>query len=107
MNQELQALQLNEELLIKKQENINKIATGIHEISELFQDMSIFVSLQANHLDNIETNITNTSNNIDKSNIELKKAKKYNLKKNKCFVYISCIIGLVLIIIIIIIIIIS
>ena len=45
MNQELQA-RPDEELLAEREEGINKLARGVEEISELFQDMSILVSQQ-------------------------------------------------------------
>ncbi len=89
MNQELQAVQLNEELLAEREVNINKLARGVEEISELFQDMSILVSQQGEQIDNIETNINNSLSHVTKANVELKKAEKYQSKKRiRCLFYI-------------------
>ena len=83
MNQQLQAVKFNEEFLAERQLNINKLARGVEEISELFQTISILTSEQGDTIDNIETNINNSLGNINKANLELKKAEKYQKKKKK------------------------
>lgn len=101
MNQELQAVQFNEELLAEREEGINKLTRGVEKISELFQDMSILVSQQGHQIDNIETNINNSLSHVTKANVELKKAEKYQLKKTTRRLYFSCVIVLVIVIVII------
>lgn len=106
MNQELQSVQLNQQLLEERQEEINKLAMGVEEISELFQDISILVSQQGDQIDNIEANIINSLTHIDKANVKLKKAEKYQSRfGNSCFYCISIITLIIIIIIIIVIII--
>ena len=102
MNQELQAVQLNEELLAEREEGINKLAKGVEEISELFQDMSILVVSQGEQIDNIETNINNSLSHVTKANVELKKAEKYQSKRRGRCVYFACVIGLVIVMVIVI-----
>ena len=101
MNQELQAVQLDEELLAEREEGINKLARGVEEISELFQDISILVSQQGEQIDNIETNINNSLSHVTKANVELKKAEKYQSKRRTRCLYFGCVIGLVIVIVII------
>lgn len=100
MNQELQA-RPDEELLAEREEGINKLARGVEEISELFQDMSILVSQQGDQIDNIETNINNSLSHVDKANVELKKAQQYQSKRRTRCLYFGCVIGLVIVIVII------
>ena len=101
MNQELQAVQLDEELLAEREEGINKLARGVEEISELFQDMSILVSQQGDQIDNIETNINNSLSHVNEANVELKKAQQYQSKRRTICLYFGCVIGLVIVIVII------
>jgi len=100
MNQELQA-RPDEELLAEREEGINKLARGVEEISELFQDMSILVSQQGEQIDNIETNINNSLSHVDKANVELKKAQQYQSKRRTRCLYFGCVIGLVIVTVII------
>lgn len=101
MNQQLQAVQFNEELLAEREVNINKLARGVEEISELFQDMSILVSQQGELIDNIETNINNSLSHVYKANSQLRKAEKISIKKRIRFLYLGCIVVLVVMIVII------
>jgi len=100
MNQEVQA-RPDEERLAEREEGINKLARGVEEISELFQDISILVSHQGDQIDDIETNINNSLSHIDKANVELKKAEKYQSKRRTRCLYFGCVIGLVIVIVII------
>ena len=74
-------------------------------MSELFQDMSILVSQQGDQIDNIESNIIHSLSHVDKANVELKKADKYQSNKRFKSLYCGCFIIFTLLIIIIIIII--
>ena len=69
MNQELQACP-DEELLVEREVNINKLARGVEEISELF--------LRGNCVrDGFPlTNINNSLSDVNKANVELRKAEK-------------------------------
>ena len=88
MNYELQA-HVYDELLRERDININKLARGVEEISELFQTICILVSQQGHQIDNIETNINNSLTHVTKANVELKKAEKYKSKKRiRCLFYI-------------------
>ena len=90
-------LQLNHELITSRQNEINELSKGVHQISELFQDISILVSHQGEQIDNIETNINNSLNNVNKANNELIKAEKYEKKKKHTCFYIICIFSSILI----------
>ena len=91
--------------LREREQDINRLARGIQEISDLFSDMSLLVSHQGNQIDNIETNILNSFSHIDKANIQLEKAKKYREKKRRCYIKIFCmsflIIGVLILVIVI------
>ena len=86
MNQSL----LNNEIIDipqQKQQDIQAIdhlATGVQEVHELFTDMALLVNAQGENIDNIETNIQNSSMNIEQSNDQLIKANKYQKRKRRC-----------------------
>jgi t-SNARE complex subunit (syntaxin) len=90
--------------LRERERNINKLARGVQEVSDLFTDMSLLVSYQSEQIENIETNIQNSFSHIDKANVNLEKAKKYKEKKrqfySKLFCFIFFIISIIIIIII-------
>jgi len=92
--------------LVERERDINKLAKGVREVGDLFTDISLLVSYQGNNIDNIETNIQNTFNNIEKANIQLNKIKKYKEKRRNCCLRIFCI-GFFIIIFFVIIIILS
>ena len=86
MQEQLIDIQLEE-----RERDINNLARGVQEVSDLFTDMSLLVSHQGIQIDNIETNIQNSFSHIDKANIQLIKAKKYQEKRRKCCIKIFCI----------------
>ena len=56
---------------------IDHLATDVQQVSELFSDMALLVNAQGENIDNIETNIQNSSMNIEQSNTQLVKANIY------------------------------
>ena len=86
MQEQLIDIQLEE-----RERDINNLARGVQEVSDLFTDMSLSVSHQGIQIDNIETNIQNSFSHIDKANIQLIKAKKYQEKRRKCCIKIFCV----------------
>jgi len=87
-----------------REQDINRLARGIQEVSDLFTDISLLVSYQGEQIENIETNIQNSFSHIDKANIQLEKAKKYKEKKRRFYVKLFCFIFLIITIMIILII---
>ena len=77
----------NEKLISERENDINNIAHGVQEISELFQDMSILVRTNGETINNIESNIEFAVNNTQQANTELVKANKYQKKNSKCRIY--------------------
>tara|TARA_Y100000768_G_scaffold384562_2_gene368859 strand:- start:203 stop:520 length:318 start_codon:yes stop_codon:yes gene_type:complete len=77
----------NEKLISERENDINNIAHGVQEISELFQDMSILVRTNGETINNIESNIEFAVNNTQQANTELVKANKYQKKNSKYRIY--------------------
>jgi syntaxin 16 len=72
-----------------REQDINKLAKGVQEVSDLFTDVSLLVTYQGNQIDNIENNVSQTLCNIDRANKQLEKAKTYRDKKRKCYLKIG------------------
>ena len=70
--------------LHQREQDINKLAHGVQEVSDLFMDMSLLVSYQGEKIDNIEANIASTLSSTNNVNKELLKASKYQEKKKYC-----------------------
>lgn len=87
--------------LESRERDINRLARGVQEVSDLFTDMSLLVTYQGEQIENIETNIQNSFSHIDKANIQLEKAKKYKEKKRRFYIKLFCFIFLIITIIII------
>ncbi len=90
--------------LEEREQDINRLARGVQEVSDLFTDVSLLVSYQGEQIENIQTNIQNSFSHINKANVDLEKAKKYKEKKrqfySKLFCFIFFIISIIIIIII-------
>lgn len=91
--------------LQQREQDINKLAHGVQEVSDLFMDMSLLVSYQGVKIDNIEANIASTLSSTNNANKELIKASKYQQKKRKCCIKLTCSFFLITTVIILIIII--
>jgi t-SNARE complex subunit (syntaxin) len=83
--QEIQQTQQTQENIIREREKgINQLAIDIGHVSDLFTDLAILVNYQGNTIDNIQTNIENSTNSIDKATTQLIKANKYQIAKHRC-----------------------
>ena len=76
--------------LQQREQDINKLAHGVQEVSDLFMDMSLLVSYQGEKIDNIEANIASTLSSTNNANKQLIKASKYQQKKRACCLRVSC-----------------
>ena len=91
--------------LQEREQDINRLAHGVQEVSDLFMDMSLLVSYQGEKIDNIEANITSTLSSTTSANKQLIKASIYQQKKRACCIRLTCCFFLITTIIIFIIII--
>lgn len=95
---------LNDELdegkiIIDRQNNINKIVVEVTEVKDLFHQVYKIADYQGPMIDDIESNITFSTNHINKANDELKIISKKQKKCLCCEVSTFwCLFGLVLII---------
>jgi len=92
--------ELGTSLLDERESGINKLATDVEQVCNLFTDLSLLVKCQGEQLDNIETNISNSMNNVEGANTQLIKSNKYQKARYRC--YYRCIGYLVIILIILI-----
>tara|TARA_B110001452_G_scaffold201436_3_gene171524 strand:- start:807 stop:1145 length:339 start_codon:yes stop_codon:yes gene_type:complete len=74
----------NETIILERESGINNLARDVEQVSDLFSDLALLVQCQGDHLDNIETNISNSSNNIEGANRQLIKANNYKKAKYRC-----------------------
>ena len=93
---------MDQQLLQEREEDITKLSNGVQEVSELFTDVSLMVTIQGEKLDNIENNIENTFSHIDRAREELIIIKKYRNIRRRCycrfFIVITFTIGLIILI---------
>lgn len=93
---------MDQQLLQEREEDITKLSNGVQEVSELFTDVSLMVTIQGEKLDNIENNIENTFSHIDRAREELMIIKKYRNIRRRCycrfFIVITFTIGLIILI---------
>lgn len=67
----------HQDMLIEEQhEEILKLYQDVKVVNEMFGDMATLVNKQSGYVDNITTNIANTSNNIKGVNKNLESAEK-------------------------------
>lgn len=71
------------EIQIEKENNIVKLEKDILNLTEIFNDLDIIVSNQSEFLDSIENNIIISNENIEQSSEILEKANINNKKKKK------------------------
>lgn len=87
--------------LAKKQKEIKDLSNELIELSEIFIEINTIIHQQGNDLDDIESNLIETNNNVQKGNVELKKTSLY--KKSMRIKYFFCFLILIIVITIIII----
>ncbi len=90
----------NETIILEREIEINNLARDVEQVGDLFSDLAILVQCQGDHLDNIESNISNTSNNIEGANRQLIKANNYKKAKHRCicrFIFFLLILLLILV----------
>ena len=70
-------LAINEDILREREEVINTLCNEVQQVSEMFQDLSILIHDQREHIDNIETNITQASNYTERCTRQLVASNRY------------------------------
>ncbi|GMM32870.1 Tlg2 protein [Saccharomycopsis crataegensis] len=71
-------------LVRQREQEINKIAKGVLEVSAIFKEMQTMVIEQGTILDRIDYNLENTKVDLRSANKELTKATEYQKQNNKC-----------------------
>lgn len=89
-------------LIIEREREIKNIERGITELNEIFRDLGSIVNEQQGMLDNIESNILNTTENVGGANRELNKANEHQKNKRRSMFFIMLILGIGLVLIIVI-----
>lgn len=74
----------NENLILEREVGINNLARDVEQVGDLFSDLAILVQNQGHQIDNIETNISSSINNIEGANNQLVKANNYQKAKTRC-----------------------
>ncbi|WLF77376.1 t-SNARE affecting a late Golgi compartment protein 2 [Lodderomyces elongisporus] len=86
-------------LLEQREQEINKLAMGILEISTMFKEMENLVIDQGTMLDRIDYNLTSTVQDLKSSDKELIKAQSYQKRTTKCkiiFFLVLCVFALLM-----------
>ncbi|KAF5340671.1 hypothetical protein D9611_007451 [Ephemerocybe angulata] len=76
-------LAYQESLIQEREAEIRQIETGIHELSEIFQDLGHLVNQQGSMLDNIEMNISSVAVDTGSAAEELTTAAEYQRKAGR------------------------
>ena len=103
--QQNQIEDVGERIMEERVVAINQLSSDVQQVSDLFTDMALLVHEQGHHIDNIETNIVNSRNNIEGANRQLVKASRYQRRKRKCvcrcicFLIIASTIGILILVI--------
>lgn len=90
----------NDQYLEQREQEINKLAMGILEISTMFKEMESMVIDQGTMLDRIDYNLTNTVHDLKSSDKELIKARTYQKRTTKCkiiFFMVLCVFALLMV----------
>lgn len=77
-----QELDLNEELIAEREEEIAKIQGEMREVNEVFQDLAVLVDEQGHDIDNIEFNVVEAETRAAAGVDHLKSADKLASKAN-------------------------
>jgi len=90
------ARELQNSIIMEREEGIKDIEAGIQEVNSIFIDLATLVQEQAPMIDNIESNINSTVSNTAKGVVELHKAADYQRSQRT---KLCCIILVVLLIV--------
>uniref|UniRef100_UPI00398F514E syntaxin-2-like isoform X1 n=1 Tax=Pristiophorus japonicus TaxID=55135 RepID=UPI00398F514E len=86
-----------------RHKDIIKLEASIRELHDMFVDMAMFVEQQGEMINNIETNVVNATEYIERAKEETKKAVRYQSKaRRKMFLIMICVVVLIVIVAIII-----
>ncbi|KZO96880.1 t-SNARE [Calocera viscosa TUFC12733] len=92
----VQELQFQESLIAEREQDIQEIETGIHELNEIFRDLGSLVVEQGGMLDNIESNITAVARDTAGADSELRTASEYQRKAGRRACWLMIIISIVI-----------
>uniref|UniRef100_UPI00398EC512 syntaxin-2-like isoform X2 n=1 Tax=Pristiophorus japonicus TaxID=55135 RepID=UPI00398EC512 len=67
-----------------RHKDIIKLEASIRELHDMFVDMAMFVEQQGEMINNIETNVVNATEYIERAKEETKKAVRYQSKARRC-----------------------
>jgi len=85
----------NHDQIVEREEAIKEIESTMLEVNEIYRDLNTLVIEQGNALDNIESNMSQTENNVDSGVEQLRKASRYQKKgRNKM----CCMLGILVIV---------
>ena len=76
MNKDFLSIEVNNEILKKRDQDINILCKSIQELSSIFKDLQMLVIDQGTVLDRIDFNIDNAQQNTKDANIQLQLADK-------------------------------
>jgi len=64
----------------EREEGVREIEAAVLEVNEIFTDLASLVQDQGAHIDNIESNLVDTSTNVESGVAQLRKASKHQRK---------------------------
>lgn len=94
---------LNEDMIARREREINDIAHGIIELSDIFRDLQTMVIDQGTMLDRIDYNIENMSSEVKAADKELTTATRYQgrtTKRKIMLLLVIVIVGLIILLVI-------
>lgn len=84
----------NDQYVLQREIEINDLARNVEQVNNMFTDLAILVQDQSQGIDNIESCITSTALTVEKSNLQLLKAKQYKAAKERCMCRCCCFLSL-------------
>ncbi|KAG5676277.1 hypothetical protein PVAND_006125 [Polypedilum vanderplanki] len=80
-------IRFENELMVEREQNINKIEDDVQEISQIMSEISTLIHGQSESIETIENQVTDVETNVEQGEAEIRKASSYQQKiRKKAFI---------------------
>jgi len=100
--QQMAQVATNEAILVEREQGISHLSRSVQQVADIFQDLSLLVTEQGTHIDNIQTNIETAHTNTIKGTRELSRASQVQRKtRSRMCIMAICVLAVLIVLVLV------